>query len=29
MILSWKYGENNSQTWEQVTVDNRRITVYD
>jgi hypothetical protein len=29
MILSWKYGENNNQTWEQVTVDNHRITVYD
>ena len=29
MTLYWKYGENNNQTWEQVTVDNHRITVYD
>jgi hypothetical protein len=29
MTLTWKYGENNNQTWEQVTVDNHRITVYD
>lgn len=29
MTLNWWYGENTFQTWEHVTVDNHRVTVYD